>query len=254
MKNIIIILLSLFVCILAFYAFFYKKEETKKSSTLPPEVEIFVKSEVEKVNKEIDKKGFEHAIADAVQNTVGNIQHVRDSAKRELDSISNLRNIDKKQIEEWKAYATSWRDSFLIAKQNTDTSYNFKDSHANIEFVIPKSDSSKPYFNYSYDATINYLEYWEKKNLFSKKKHYIDFWIEDPRATINGMKRIKVLPKEDKNSFSLKASAMYFRNLNLGLEGDIKLGRTNLGIGYYYDFNFKDWVPKFSAKHSILQF
>lgn len=250
MKNLIIVLL-LIGCIYLF--FFYKAPQNiVQNVSTPPEVEEFVSAEVDKINSEIDKKGFNHAVFEAVQNNISDIQKVRDSAKKELDSALNLRDIEKKKVQHYLNQSIVWRDSFLLAKQTSDTSFRFKDKFASIEFVKPTQKD--PYFNFSYDASVNYLEYWDKSWFLGKKKQYIDLWVEDTRATINGVKRIKIQPKPDNFKLDVSAAGIYTDRVNIGIDGNITLGRTKLGAGYYYDFIDNSWKPIFSAKYKLLEF
>ena len=251
MKNFIIFAL-LALCL---YLFFFYKAPVNRTvvSKVPPEAEKLASAEVSRVNTLIDKKGFEHALTEEVSNTVSGYDKLEDSAKIDLDSVKALRELDKKQIKHWMQQAVTFRDSFMMAKKETDSTYRFKDNFANIEFVNP-TKNAPAYFNYSYDAKINYLEYWEKKNIFAKRKDIIDFWIEDPRATINGVKRIKFIPKERSISAEVSAKSIFIERPFIGANADLNIGRFSLGGGYYYDMLEGDWKPIISAEFKILQF
>lgn len=254
MKNFIIAALAI-GCIYLF--FFYKAPINKTVISSPtPEVEAYVKADVEEINQKITKKGFDVAVLEEVQNSIQDISLVRDSAKAFKDSILNDFNkrdrIKDKQIESLTQYATAWRDSFMMATKSSDTTFKYANNGLKIEFVSPYK--SKPYFNYQYDANINYLEYWDKKHLLARKKEYIDFWIEDTRATVKGVKRLKIEKKQDPFKLNINASSFYYDRLNIGVDAQATIGRYNLGGGYYYDVENKSWRPIFSLKFNIMQF
>lgn len=254
MKNFIIA--ALFIgCIYLF--FFYKAPIQKKVYENPlPEVEAYIKADVEEINSKITKKGFDVAVLDAVKNNIQDIKLVRDSAKAFKDSLLNDFNkrdrIKDEKILSLTQYAASWRDSFMMASRTNDTTFNYQGGGLKLEFVSPYK--SKPYFNYQYDANINYVEYWDKANFLASKKQYIDFWIEDKRATIKGVKRLKIEPKQDPFKLDINASSFYFDRLNLGFDAQATIGRYKFGGGYYYDVSNKEWKPIFKLKFNILQF
>lgn len=254
MKNFLIIVLSL-ACIYIF--FFYKAPVNKTVVSMPsPEVEAYVKADVENIDKKITNKGFEAAVLEEVQNNIYDLKLVRDSAKAFKDSIlqeyAKKDRLREEQIKSITQYAASWRDSFMVASRKNDTTFNFVKNGLQLEFVSPIQ--KKPYFNYSYDANLNYIEYWNKKNFFSQKKQYIDFWIEDTRATIKGVKRLRVEPKKDNFKLNINASGIYIDKPYVGPEIDINLGKLSLKTGYYYDIKDDKWKPIISTSFNILQF
>ena len=246
MKNFIIILLLVF----GIWCFFFYKAPVTQVNQVTPEMKVITDAEVDRVNDIIDEKGFHHAVIDEVENTVEDISRVRDSAKQELDSIINLLDIERSRVKEWRQYAVSWKDSFMTATRVNDSLFKYSSKNLNIEFV---NRVDTPYFNYRYDANINHLSYWSKKTFLSPKRHYIDFWIEDPRATINGVRRIKIQspirPRIEVNAVGrydirpLGGGEVYYRN-----------GRMGVGIGYLYDFEQKEWLPSINTKFNIIEF
>ena len=118
----------------------------------------------------------------------------------------------------------------------------------------PKDSVDTGYFNFKYDAQINYAQYWKKDWFLGKKKQYIDFWIADPRATINGAKRMKFEPSEQKIKVDVNAASFYTDRLSLGVDGGVTVGRTRVGGGYYYDMMDKKWKPVVGVKYRLLEF
>lgn len=255
MKRFILLMLLVISVGLNIYLYFFRPADILtqiRTVNIPVEVEALVNSEVDKVTKEIDKKGFEHAVSDAVANTVSSVNFVRDSAQQEMDSVLALRDLDRKQLQKWERYAVSWRDSFLMASQVNDTLYQFADAGLELEFVQPKTD--KPYFNYKYDADIDYINYWDKKHFLARKKNYTDFWVNDTRATINGVRRIQVEARPDVVSAKIGIKGLYLQTPYVGPSGVLKVGRIELGGSYLYDLDGKQWVPSVSGTFNLIEF
>lgn len=225
--------------------------KTVVKQVITKEARDLANAEVERVNNKIDAKGFEHAVHDEVENIFSSSKQLDDSSKRKLDSTLVLLGIKEKQIKEWKQYSTSLEGKLLAAIKN-DTSYTYSDKYANIEFVRPKDTLGTGHFNFKYDAEINYAEYYKRDWFLGKKKHYVDFWIADSRATINGVKRVKFQPKEDRIKLDVNASGFYTDGLNLGADAGISIDRTRIGAGYYYDVQERKWRPVVSLKFKIL--
>ena len=169
MKNIII---GLLVCVCV-YMFLFRKKETVVEK-IPPEVTRTVELESDRINKKIDEEGIEHAVVSELENTINKYKELHDSARIEIDSITDLLGIKQAQLNSYISYSTTLKDSLLYVTSQTDTSYTFKDKSAVIEFVEPNK-----YFNFYYDAKINYATYSERRWFLGKKKDYIDFWIAD---------------------------------------------------------------------------
>lgn len=252
MKNFAIIVLMIGCGCLAYLYFFNPKVEKVKSTDVSQAAQEYVKAEVTDVNNKITKKGFKVAVIEAVANTVGDTDLLRDSFKMFKDSATIELGIKDKQIVSLTQYSARLEGKLLKATSIGDTSYKYASNGLKLEFNKPSK--SDPYFNYSYDAKINYVEYWKKRNFLAPKKQYIDFWIEDSRASINGVKRLKVAPRVDKIKMDVNASSFYTDRLNIGVDADVTIGRYKLGAGYYYDMDRKTWQPVLKAKFKLLEF
>jgi len=238
----ILILILLGVCA---YLYFNPKIEVEKE---PYYIKEYVDQEVKRVNKQIDEQGFEHAVARAVENVVKRYEQLSDSAQIELDSINNLLNISRNQLKEWRSYAVTLEDSLLRAEKIDDT-FVYSDKWSEIKFT-PNEDAG--HFSLKYDAKINYAEYWKKSWFLGKKKHYIDFWIEDPRATVNGVKRIKFEPNKPFLGLQIDAVSRVGKNIEVGGEALIKLGNGKIGGGYMYSFDNESWNPVIIGKYGLI--
>jgi|GEM_PF-965781 len=220
---------------------------------IPIEAKEAVSADVKNIKKGLDENGFEHSVMKDKENVVGSLNQLTDTSKMEVDSVKRLLKLKDKELLEWIQYAASLEGKKLPAAK-TDTGFFFRDKYAQIEFIKPKDTLSKEYFNFKYNAEINYAEYYKKDWFLGRKKHYIDFWIADTRATVNGVKRVKIEPKQDKIKVDVNASGFYTDKLNLGVDGGITVGRTRLGGGYFYDMLDRQWKPLVSVKFNLLEF
>lgn len=253
MKNKIYNALLITTIILLLYILFTNNKSRDRVPVLIPEIKELVDMEVTKFKRENDANGFEHMVFSDKNNVINSINEVSDSTREELRVVKELLKIKDKQLEHYIKYSATLEGKLLKATK-TDSSYKYTDKWADIEFFPPKDDQSDGHFNFSYDVDLNYTEYWKRKGIFGKKKHYIDFWISDPRAKILGVDRVKIEPKKDRFTVDLKASAFYTDRLNTGLDMGFSFNRTRLGAGYFYDFNDNDWRPIVSANFKILEF
>ncbi|MGO1596396.1 MAG: hypothetical protein ACTHZ1_08940 [Sphingobacterium sp.] len=170
------------------------------------------------------KKGFHHAVINDRENVVRTITELDSSAINDLDSVSRLLKVARKHLVEWREYAATLEGENLPAEP-TPTGFRYKDAYASIELVKPTDSVDTGYFNFKYDVKINYVDYWKKDWVFGKKKHYVDFWIADPRATINGAKRVKFQPAEKSVKVDVNAASFYTNRLNLGVDGGVTMAR-----------------------------
>lgn len=251
MKNWIILILAA-TCIALW---FVPRGVKKDDGTVEPDVKQLVDTEVKRVNKRIDEKGFEHAVIAEVENTINTDTKLSDSVRAELDSVLILLDVKENQLKHYIRYSTTLQDSLLKANQiindKGDTVFNYSDKWANITYV---PNITGGHFNFKYNAEINYAEYWKRDWFLGKKKYYVDFWLSDKRATINGVSRIKFEPTPPKTKFQVNAVASYYNGgLHSGVDGQVRIGsRYWLGGGYIYDFNKEKWNPIFTTRFSVI--
>lgn len=245
MKNSIIIILIL-SCIALWV--FRKKEPI----VIEKEVRVLVDSEVKRVNNKIDKEGFQHAVISEVENTVNSRAQIGGEVKKELDSVTQLLGIKTKQLNHYIRYAVSLEDSLLVARKGKDSVFRYVDRWADISFVPTNKGG---HFNFKYNAEVNYTEYYKRDWFLGRKRNYIDFWVNDPRASIGGVRRIKIEPKQDKIRFNVGGIAIYHNGLHSGFDGELSIGnRYRFRAGYLYDFNSESWKPIFSGRMSLIDF
>lgn len=226
-------------------------QDKKIHDDISPIAKEAVKAEVETVIRYIDKKGFDHAVISDKENIVKSISQLDTNAQKKIDSLENQLGIKEKQLKHFISYSTTLEGKLLKAEK-TDTSFRYRDNWAYIEYVKPKDTISTGHFNLKYNAEINYAEYWTKKHFLSPKKNYIDLWISDPRATINGVKRIKIEPKQDNIGIEVNVLGLYTDRLNIGIDGSLRVGKGRFGAGYVYDMLDSRWKPIIILKYNLL--
>ncbi|SUJ19030.1 Uncharacterised protein [Sphingobacterium spiritivorum] len=254
MRNKIFTALLAVAVIVLLYIVLTKKDV--KESGITPVAKEMVKAEVKAVNKVIDQKGFEHAVISDKENIVSSISQLDSAAIKELDSVKAQLNIKDKQLKQWINYSVSLEGRLLQA-QRTDTSFRYQDQWANIEYIRPTDTIGNGYFNFKYNAEINYAEYWKRDWLLGPKKHYIDFWVADKRASVNGVKRIKYEVKESSFGLDVSGKALFNgvdQRIYIGSEASIDIGRFNISGSYLYSPVVDRWYPFVSGKYRLLEF
>lgn len=252
-KNILIAVLAA-ICLVLIGINLRTPDDAKPE--IVKEAKDLVNAEVERVTKKIDQKGFEHAVIDEVENVVNGRSQLTDSAKILLDSATKLLTIKDRQIEQLITVNATLKAENLQAIK-TEKGFSYQDRWTKIDFFSPKDSADTGRFNFSYNADLNHAEYWKRKWFLAPKKHYIDFWISDTRATINGVKRIKFAAKEPFIKSKLNAVSFYNgvdNRIYFGGNAEIEMGRVGLSGSYLYSPVEDRWYPFFSGKYRLLNF
>lgn len=248
MKNILIIIL---VALCGFLAYKYV---TKPVSLIDPgtakvanQGRDLVDIDVKNITKTVDEKGFEHALIEDKKQVLGETDSLTDSSQIVIDSIKNLLRIKDKQLLSYTSIIATLEDSLMVATNHGDSLYTFQDGLASMSFNLPNEQ-----FSFSYTAKIDYAEYWKRKWFLAPKKQYLDIWIPDKRATINGVQRLRIEPKPDQFDLTLNGSAQYHLNdVGLGGKLNIRVGRVTGSGSYLYYPRYDDWKPAFSLDYEI---
>ncbi|WP_312364040.1 hypothetical protein [Sphingobacterium sp.] len=249
-NNIFIALLIVAVIVLSYLLI---KSRGSKETGIEPAAKEAVKADVKNIVTKMDREGFEHTVMSDKENVIKSVNQLDTNARNKLDSVNVLLGIKDKQIEHWISYSAKLEGKLLKADR-TDTSFRYEDKWADIEYVRGKDTLGSGHFNFKYNADINYAEYWKRSHFLAPKKHYIDFWINDPRATINGVKRIKIEPKEQKFKVESSSIIMYDGRVNIGADVGINIGKVKLGGSYMYNTVTGEWKPYYYTKFKIVEF
>lgn len=252
MKNVIIgVLLFLLIGAVIKIIWYPNVKMNSRDTPVTRAAKQAVEADVSNINKRLNKDGFEHAIHSDKENVVKETTILSDSAEIWKQRYLEVLGIKEKQAKLLATYETTIIGLKLSASRS-DTGFYYRDKYALLEYIKPKDTIGSGHFNFKYNADVNYSEYWKRDWFLGRKKHYVDFWISDPRATINGVKRLKFEPKEDKVKVDINASSVYTDRLNIGVDGGVSVGRTRVGGGYYYDMVDKKWKPVITLKFKVL--
>lgn len=240
------ITMLLIVCI---YLFF-------KSGDVPnnPAVAQLVNLEVDRVVKKIDKHGFDHAIINDLDNVIQSTSQLDAQSKLKLDSVLDLLDIKEKQLVTYANYNASLKAQLLHAHQS-DTSYFYHDNALRIEYIKPVDFPKQGYFNFQYEANINHAQYWERSWLLGPKKHYIDFWVDDTRVSIQSVQRVRIDQSKPRAKLSVHAQAFYNstdQKVYMGPSVDFSYGKIGLSGSYLYEKDAKNKSALMSLKYRFL--
>lgn len=257
-KNFLILGLVLISVALGATAYvFYKKPAER--IVVPKEVEKLVSIEADRAAQKIkDKGGIEHAILDDKKNLIRDISELDPASRDTIQKLVERLGIKEKELKYYQSYtATITRQNARLAKLN-DSTYRHSNPNLVVDFHLrgglPGSAKDTSYINYQYRAGVNYAEYEKGGFLGLNKKRYIDVWLDDPNATINGLQRFRIQPKKDQFGVNVNATGMLIQDKPyIGPGVDVRLGRSVLSAEYLRDFQAKEWVPVFKYKFNILE-
>lgn len=252
MKNILIGIL------IALCAFLSYKLITKEYKPDPGIVKIaktgrdLVDIDVENINKKVGKNGIEGALLEDEKQVINSTEELDDSSRSEIDSIQRLRGIEKKQ---WASYTNVLQtryDSLLQATNHGDTLFTYSDPYAGISFNLPNET-----FSLLYNAEVNMAEYWKRSWFLAPKKRYVELWLSDPRATINGVKRFRIEPRPDKFKLKIKGIGEYsakHQEVYFGPSIEVETKRFEYEGQYLYDYQTNKWYPGFKVGLKLFEF
>lgn len=248
MKNLIILALVTLVGFLAWKVFMNPvRVVIKQSPAMNKAAEDLVNLEVEDINKKVDRNGIEHALMMEKKQLIHNYNELDSTSRNTIDSLNDALGIKDKQLIAMTSIYAEVKDSLLKATNYGDSVYTYNDRFANIVFNRPDN-----LFSFSYDAKVNIAEYWKRKWFMAPKRNYLEIWIPDRRATINGVERLKVAPTPDRFDLTLNGSAQYHLD-EFGIGGKIKirLGRVTGSGSYLYYPNLQQWRKSFSVDYEV---
>lgn len=247
MKNLIIVALLALSGLLVWKLVKKPAVVVKQSTGINKASKDLVNIEVENINKKVDRSGFEHAWMEDKQQLIRDYNELDSNSRKAIDSLNKQLGIKDKQLSSYTSVIAVIRDSLMKATNIGDTLYTFRDRYANITFNRPDET-----FSFRYDARIETAEYWKRKWFLAPKKNYIDIWMADKRATINGVQRLRVEPRPDMFDLNLKATGQYhLGELGLGGKVNVRFGRITGSGAYLYYPNLDAWHKAFSIDYEI---
>lgn len=243
---------------IGFAVYYYQKPAEK--IVIPSEAKKLASIEVQSAVKKIKGSGgVERAILEDKKNLIKTITELDTSSRDSVRILVKKLGIAEKQLQHYVGYTAKIENSLARAARINDSTYRHSNPNISIDFVMKNAlgdvsvrDSS--YFKYKYQAKINYAEYNSKGFLGFGKKDYIEVWLDDPNATIQGMQRFRIEPKKDNFGVNVGASVLLLEDKPLvGPSVDVRLGRSTFTGEYLRNFSDKKWTPSFRYKFNLLE-
>lgn len=205
--------------------------------------------DAEIIARKIDKDSLRHVTILANGNEYTNAD--LNKTANILDTTALAIGILKKQIKELTIIASTTQAQKLKAYALLDSqkrvTYMYRDKFLTLAYRPPimLTDSiDQGEFDFAYNDSLTVTQYQKRNWFLGQKKSYIDIYSNDPRTTVNGVKRLTV--KQDAPAFGLRAQGMATYNVN----------NQNLMFGPAIRFDFgrfsiqgaRLYEPTFSAK------
>lgn len=254
MKNVLIFLLILACVVLTWL--WLTKQPDRADTPIEKAAKQTVEIEAKRLKKKADSLGREHAILDETNHIIsqaGLNQSTDTVVNSTVDSLTTLLGIERRNFRSYVQAQTKVVDSLMRATK-TDKGYEYSDRWVSLSLTTPTATDSAM-FAFSYNAEVNYLQYWKRSWILGRKKSYMDIWLSDPRARVNGVKRLIVEPNPKTVSVDLMAVGEYYRDAALFGGGvSVDVGRLRLQGNYLYDPNEKQWYPAFRGGWKLVSF
>lgn len=217
------------------------------------------------INRYIDTSGRNHVVINSSENVLPANWYKNGTAISGglIDTVAKALDIAKKQLQEVTQIATTTQAQKLKAERMIDSlkrlTYYYKDKYLQLAYRPAASGDStdQGQFDFKYNDSLNVIQYWKRKTFLSAKKSYIDIYSNDPRTTINGVKRLVVQQNEPAFGLRVQAVSNYsfsrkLLNVGPGVQFDFK--RFSLVGTYYYDFDANSWRPTIGARYDLVRF
>lgn len=221
------------------------------------EAALLVEAEVKNIATKLDNEGMEHAIFNDMENLIRDNRLLQGEAKAWHDSAQVLTGVlgdARKELHELTSVNSTLRASLLKALK-TDSGYNYSDNWADIQFILP-TDSTGPHFNLAYNVEFNFARIREKGNFFRDGKSYTDIWLTDKRATIDGVRRVKIEYPTFRKSVTVSpftSATLHSRDIISTYGAEILYRNGNIGLSYRYQkpLNTNIYSEKASTFHTL---
>lgn len=259
----VLILITLFAAAAAYYFWSKVKQHSMASNSTAKEIQ----AEATIIARKVDKEGLNHV-------TIKEAEHIMPINKNDLIAISpGIRDttakaiarvgILEKQIESLTIINSTLLAENLRAKELINDqgvkSYAYKDKFVDLTFVpsLGIDTLDKGFFNFKYNADLNITQYWKRKWLLGAKSSFIDIYSNDPRTTVNGVKRLKFEQKEPQFGLRLQAAANFnpaTGSIGFGPAARIDIGRFSIQGNYTWYPESERWSPGFTGNYDIIRF
>ena len=247
MKNAIILVLLVLLGLAAWWIF---RNPPKVESPIEKQAKENVKVDAEIISRKVGEKGLEAVIMEETEHvlTQAGLKAATDSA-RIIDSLQKLAN--GRLISYTQARAEIRRLEAVMSE--TDTSFTYKDKWLTVD--VKKPLGSRPaLLTSTYNAELDWVWYRERKHLFAPLRTYGRFTLNDPNATITGLKHIRIEPPVKTFAVDVMAVGEYYRgDVLMGGGISVDAGRFRLQGAYLTDGS-GEWYPAFRGGWKMVSF
>lgn len=261
-----IIIGCLGVLLLAAIAFgFYERTKREKAESQSVTNQKTVSQAATIIDHYIDSSKRNHVVISSDSNKLEQDWYKNGTAISGglVDTVATALNIAKKQLQEVTQIASTTRAEKLQALKTIDSlkriTYYYKDKYLQLAYRPSKSGDTTDNgeFDFKYNDSLNVVQYWKKSWFLGAKKSFIDIYSNDPRTTVNGVKRLVVQQNQPNFGLRIQAVSSYSfsrKTLNLGPGIQFDFKRFSLVGSYYYDFDRSTWRPSVGARYDIVRF
>lgn len=265
LKNYLMVALIL-IAVGSIIAALHFKRKSESVVALPDQVKKQVQAEATIIARKVDKEGLQHVTIKETENIIpidrkdriAISQGVMDTTAKALARVGIL----EKQLQSLTIINSTLTAENLKAKQiikDGRVAYGYKDKYVNLEYTPPSTTDTldKGKFDFAYNADLNIVQYW-KRNWFLGAKHsYIDIYSNDPRTTVNGVKRLKFEQKQPIFGLRIQAGANYnpqTGSAGFGPAARFDVGRFSIQGNYTYYPESERWRPSINANYDLVRF
>lgn len=165
-----------------------------------------------KIEKQYQRKGQNHTVIKEVPVTSLEAKKVA-VGNTYLDTVSKALKIAADKITELtKVNATLTAKVKLLEKEIVigDSTINYIKTHKD-KWLYAEYDPITDSLLLNYNVVLNAAKYKTTKGLLGPKQEYLDFYSDDPRVAINGVKRFSqdITPRKKKFGLGINASYSY---------------------------------------------
>lgn len=214
--------------------------------------------DAEIIAQKIDRDSLRHATILANENvyTPADLKNTESI----LDTTALAIGILKNQIIDLTKISTTIKAENLAAQVRIDSLnrrvYFYQDKFLKLSYRPAVDTVDKGEFDFAYDADLTVTQYSKRKHFLASKKYLIDIYSNDPRTTVNGVKRLSI-EREVQPKFRLQSSMVYnttFRTLTPGLIGRFEVKRFSLSGSYMYSPVRDRWFTAIGFNYDLIRF
>lgn len=266
-KTLIILICVLLLAGVAVYLYVrHQNAELEKLNLQKKTISDKVQTEATIIARKVDKQGLQHVTIEAAENIIPHAMINEPAVSTGiLDTTAMAIGQQKKQIQVLTQISTTAQARALRAERIVDSlqrvTFYYKDRYLQLAYrpalINAKDSTDHGQFDFSYNDSLNVVQYWKKSWFLGAKKSYIDIYSNDKRTTVNGVKRLVVEQKHPTFGLRIQAVGNYSfsrKLLNFGPGIQFDFNRFSIVGSYYYDLDATRWRSNIGARYDIVRF